>query len=269
MNENLQRIAMGIEYHGGDYYGWQSQKDPELLTLQSSLEEAISYVADEPIKVYCAGRTDRGVHATAQVVHFDTNAVRLERDWLLGVNSRLARSLGVRWMKFVNQNFHARFSALQRRYCYVIDNRFIHPSILAKHVSWYRYALDADKMQAAAHMLLGEHDFSSFRSSVCQAPHPIRTLHHLNVYRQGDFIILDVLANAFLHHMIRNIVGLLLPIGRGERPVEWAQEVLDACDRSMGHVTAQADGLYLIQVDYPLEFNLPAGPFFPFLGGIS
>jgi len=249
------RIALGIEYDGSRFSGWQRQA--HAVGVQQVLEEAVSKVADHPVELVCAGRTDAGVHATAQVVHFDTESVRSPRAWVLGTTCNLPPAVCVNWAQPVGEDFHARFSATGRRYRYVILNRPVRPALLHGRVCWEHGPLDAARMAAAAVCLHGEHDFSSFRAQGCQAKHPRREIQALDVRREGEFIYLDVAANAFLHHMVRNIAGTLLAVGRGERPVDWVAEVLSARDRTAGGVTAPAGGLYLVQVRYPECFGLP------------
>ncbi|MCG5495307.1 tRNA pseudouridine(38-40) synthase TruA [Ectothiorhodospira variabilis] len=254
MTETLHRLAIGIEYDGSGFRGWQTQK--EARTLQVQVEKALSRVADEPISVTCAGRTDAGVHATGQIIHFDTSAVRDPRAWLLGGNSHLSPELSFQWVRPMPDDFHARFSARWRRYRYIFLNRLTRPAILRRRVTWIHRPLDAALMAEAVPHLLGEHDFSSFRAKGCQARTPIRTVQAVSVHRRGDFIHLDIRANAFLHHMVRNIAGVLMAIGRGEYPPEWMAEVLTARDRSQAGVTAPPDGLYLVQVGYEDRFDL-------------
>ncbi len=249
------RIALGIEYDGSSFSGWQAQKN--LPTVQGCLEKALSTIADEPIKVICAGRTDAGVHAIAQVVHFETSAHRELRAWTLGANSHLPPSIAVTWVQIVDDVFHARFSALSRRYCYVIHNSSIRSAIAASRVAWYYRPLDVDAMQKAAQFLLGELDFSSFRSAECESNTPMRNVHFIQVSRQGDFVVIDIQANAFLHHMVRNIAGTLMHIGSGFKNPEWAREVLEAKDRRQAAETAPASGLYLCQVNYPASYPFP------------
>lgn len=257
------RIALGIEYDGARYYGWQRQQN--VISVQQKLEEALSKVANQPIEVQCAGRTDAGVHATGQVVHFDTDAVRKDVAWTLGVNSNLPDDIAVRWAKEVDDDFHARFSATARRYRYIIYNYRYRPGILRQGISHYHEPLDVDLMNAAAPALLGEQDFTSFRAIQCQSNTPFRNVHHVEVTRQGDYVIVDIKANAFLHHMVRNIVGSLLLVGQGEKPVEWIAELMTAKDRTLAAATGKAGGLYLVSVDYPDTFELPkpaCGPLF-------
>jgi tRNA pseudouridine38-40 synthase len=252
------RMAACIEYDGSGFSGWQSQEGQAVRFVQTELQKAISRVADQKIAVVCAGRTDTGVHATNQIIHFDTSAEREERSWILGSNVNLPDEIAVRWVAPVAENFHARFSALTRSYRYIIDNRWIRPAILRHRVTWYRHELDIRPMQQAAEFLVGTHDFTSYRSLACQAKNPVRDLQMLKIHRQGEFVIIDIRANAFLHHMVRNIAGVLMAIGSGEREPNWAREVLEARDRSLGGVTAPAAGLYLVGVAYPDEYKIPA-----------
>lgn len=250
----MKRIALGIEYDGKRFSGWQRQ--PHAPSVQEALEHALSRVADRPVEVVCAGRTDAGVHATHQVVHFDTATVRPERAWVRGVNSNLPGDVGVRWMREVAADFHARFSATARTYRYVILSHPVRPVLDRHRVAWTWRPLDVAPMRDAARHLLGEHDFSSFRAVACQAKHPVRTVHRLDVRYDGDRVALEVEANAFLHHMVRNIAGVLMAVGAGERRPDWAREVLDARDRTVAGVTAPAEGLYLVAVRYPERFGI-------------
>jgi len=250
------RIALGIEYNGADFHGWQTQ--PHARAVQPCIESALSAVAAHPITVSCAGRTDAGVHACGQVVHFDTQAVRSTRAWTLGANANLPPDVGVLWAHPVPDHFNARFSARARAYRYVIANRPTRVALWARRMAWECRPLHTEAMARAASALLGEHDFSSFRAAGCQAKHPVRTLRAISVQRIGDLISIEVEANAFLQHMVRNIVGTLLEIGRRERPIAWIEEVLARRDRSCAGMTAPAGGLYLMRVDYPEEFSLPA-----------
>lgn len=250
------RVALGIEYDGSAFHGWQAQQ-PGVRTVQDALEVALGKVANHPVRVVCAGRTDTGVHALGQVVHFDSEAQRGERNWLLGSNVNLPHDVSVTWVRQVPEKFHARFSALSRRYRYFILNRPSRSAVLAGRVTWSHRPLDVSRMQQAAPGLLGEHDFSSYRAVACQAKSPVRTLHELKVEQHGEFIVLSLYANAFLHHMVRNIAGVLMAIGRGEQEPAWAKEVLELRDRTLGGVTAPPDGLYFQQVEYPPEFAIP------------
>lgn len=249
------RIALGVEYDGTRFYGWQIQ--PGTRTVQEYIEQALSRVADHPVRVITAGRTDTGVHALGQVIHFDTDAVREEHSWVFGANAHLPDDCGVVWARPVDDDFSARFSATARHYRYVIFNRAVRPGAFGSQVSWCYRPLTVEWMQVAAQHLVGEHDFSSYRALSCQAKHPVRTVLRLDVVRQGERVVIDIVANAFLQHMVRNIAGVLMTIGAGERPPEWAREVLEARDRTRGGVTATPHGLTLMAVDYPARFGLP------------
>lgn len=249
------RIALGIEYNGQGFYGWQAQR--EVVTIQGTLEEALSKVANESIFLHCAGRTDANVHATGQVVHFDTRAKRHIDAWIWGTNAHLPSSIAVKWSRSVDHSFHARFTATARRYRYVIYNHPIRPAILSGRVTWHYYPLDVDKMVQAGQFLLGEQNFNSFRSSQCNSKSPMRNVIEFTGWRSGDFVILEIEANAFLHHMVRNIVGSLLKVGSGVREPEWIQEVLAAKSRRAAAETAPADGLYLTAVRYPEPYTFP------------
>jgi tRNA pseudouridine38-40 synthase len=252
---SLMRFALGIEYDGTDFHGWQVQQSGP--SLQAELEKALSFVADAPVEVVCAGRTDAGVHGECQVVHFDTEAARPPRAWLLGANSRLPPTMAVRWVRGVADDFHARFSARARRYRYTLINRATRPALARRFSAWERLPLDVDAMQAASRCLIGEHDFTTFRTVACQAKSPVRSLHHLALARDGERVTMEIQANAFLHHMVRNIMGSLLDVGRGERPPEWIAELLAARDRTQAGVTAEARGLVFIGPRYPAEHGLP------------
>jgi len=257
------RIALGIEYDGANYFGWQRQK--EVNSVQEELEKALSMIANHPVTVNCAGRTDAGVHGTGQVVHFDTDADRQIGAWTLGVNAKLPNDIAVRWVKEVDDTFHARFSATARRYRYIIYNGIYRPGILSKGLSHYHCELDAELMQEAGQYLVGQHDFTSFRALHCQANSPVRTIEYLNISRHGDFIVIDIKANAFLHHMVRNIAGSLIEIGQAKQPVNWLTTLLSYNDRSKAAATAKPGGLYLVEVDYPSQYELPrpaCGPLF-------
>lgn len=252
------RIAAILEYEGSGFSGWQWQDTAP--SVQAAVERAVSQVADAPIRVTVAGRTDAGVHACAQVIHFDTEAARSPHAWLRGTNSNLPREVALLWVGEVSTAFHARFSATGRAYRYVILNRTVRPTYLAKRVTHEYRLLDAARMQTAATQLLGTHDFSSFRAVQCQAKSPVRSLRALTVTRRDDFIVIEVAANAFLHHMVRNLAGVLMDIGAGEREPDWAREVLEARDRTLGGITAPPDGLYLAAVEYPESFGIPKVP---------
>lgn len=248
------RVALIIEYDGTEYHGWQEQTG--LKTVQGAVEAAISSVADHEVKVVCAGRTDTGVHATHQVVHFDSHKDRNIRAWIYGVNSSLPKDVCVRWGREVADDFHARYKAISRSYRYVIFNSSIRPALLRSNVTWQYRQLNHELMHAAAQHLIGEHDFNAYRSVECQARHPRRNVMEINVIRNKDIITIDITANAFLHHMVRNITGVLMAIGSGRKPVSWAKEVLQSRDRKLGAETASPYGLYLVGVTYPEEFQV-------------
>ncbi|GGP46447.1 MULTISPECIES: tRNA pseudouridine(38-40) synthase TruA [Shewanella] len=257
------RVALGIEYDGSGFFGWQRQAD--VVSVQAQLEKALSYVANESIEVFCAGRTDSGVHGTGQVVHFDTTAKRPLTAWTLGINANLPDTIAVRWAKEVDDSFHARFSATARRYRYVIYNHQLRPGILRSGVSHYHGDIDETLMHQAAQLLLGENDFTSFRAIQCQSNTPFRNVHKVTVTRQGMYVMVDIQANAFLHHMVRNIVGSLLEVGLGNKPIEWITELLALKDRNQAAATAKPNGLYLVDVTYPEQYQLPKlalGPLF-------
>jgi len=254
------RYALGVEYDGSGFSGWQRLSkagEIEHCTVQAALETALSSIANQPVATTCAGRTDAGVHARCQVVHFDSDAARDPRGWVLGTTTRLPPSVCVRWCVPVADDFHARFSARARRYRYSIINRPVRPALGRQYLSWIRRPLDAEAMQSAARQLLGTHDFSAFRTVHCQAPHARRDLQRIEVARDGEQIHVDVQANAFLHHMVRNIVGSLMEVGCGERPAGWIAEVLAGRDRTLAGPTAPADGLVFVGPCYPVADGLP------------
>ncbi|MGB7757379.1 MAG: tRNA pseudouridine(38-40) synthase TruA [Salinisphaera sp.] len=252
------RWAACIEYDGSAYSGWQSQ--PHAPSVQDSLEAALSKVADEPIRTICSGRTDSGVHAQGQIVHFDTNAERRDRSWLLGTNRWLADDIAPQWFVPVPDTFHARFNAVARDYRYWIIDRDA-PSALWRNRVWHVHKrLDHEVMHAAAQMLVGRHDFSAFRAAGCQAKSPVRHVHHVSVTRLGDWLRIDIRANAFLHHMVRNIAGTLAVVGRGEAVPAWVADLLDQRDRRRAGMTAPAAGLSLRRVHYPDDIRLPDPP---------
>jgi tRNA pseudouridine38-40 synthase len=253
----MNRFAVGIEYDGSAYSGWQTQQS--LRTIQGLVENALSGVAAEPVEVVCAGRTDAGVHARSQIAHFDTNVIRSMRGWVMGANTELPRDVSIIWARPVPLHFHARYSAEARTYRYIILNRPARSALAVRRATWIYKPLDHERMAEAATHLCGHYDFSAFRSSECQSNSPIRRVERLTVERQGEWVLIDVTANAFLHHMMRNIVGLLIEVGRGEAPPSWARQVLESRDRARGAPTAPADGLYLWDVRYPEAFGLPAG----------
>lgn len=257
------RYALGVEYDGCNYFGWQRQNN--VISVQQRLEEALSIIADAPIEVVCAGRTDTGVNATNQVIHFDTDKQRKDVAWTLGVNTHLPQDIAVSWVHRVDDQFHARFSATARRYRYIIYNNTLRSAILSHGLSFCHYPLDETLMHQAAQYLVGQHDFTSFRTVHCQSHSPVRTISHCNVSRYGNYIVIDVKANAFLHHMVRNIAGSLMKVGQGDKPPSWIQEVLLAKNRCVAGMTAPSAGLYFVDVDYPEEFNIPQrslGPLF-------
>lgn len=249
------RIAVGLEYDGTRYRGWQSQ--PHAPSVQDSLNTAFSSVANQAVESTGAGRTDAGVHARGQVAHIDTSAARDDHSWLLGVNTQLPNDINLLWVRRVSLKFHARYSAIWRGYRYSILNRPVRSALERDRVWWLHQPIDHEQMQEAAQCLVGEHDFSAFRAAACQARSPIRTISRLTITRQGDHISIYCRANAFLHHMVRNIVGSLLSVGYGETGPEWIETILVGRDRRRGGITAPASGLCLTDVVYPPEFNLP------------
>jgi tRNA pseudouridine38-40 synthase len=257
------RFAAIVQYQGADFCGFQRQKHSP--SVQQELEQALSYVADCPVKLHCAGRTDTAVHASHQVIHFDTSAERSGYSWVQGANSQLPDSISLIWADKISQDFHARFSAGARTYRYVIDNSPTRPAIMAAAVTWVKTPLDISLMQQSCEYLLGEQDFSAFRGSGCQSNSPCRNVHKANVYRRGNLVIFEITANAFLLHMVRNIVGSLLEVGTARQKPLWIQQLLIQGDRCKSAATAAPDGLYLVAVDYPARFGLPAlakGPVF-------
>lgn len=257
------RYALGVEYDGSKYHGWQRQKN--VISVQEKLEIALSKIADESVAVICAGRTDTGVNATNQIVHFDTDKIRKDVAWTLGVNTHLPADISVSWVKKVDEDFHARFSATARHYRYIIYNNRLRSAILSTGISFCPHPLDENLMHQAAQHLIGRNDFTSFRTVHCQSHSPIRTLYHCNVFRQGEYIIIDVKGNAFLHHMVRNIAGSLMRVGQKLEKVSWIEEVLCAKNRCVAGMTASSAGLYFVGVDYPEQFNIPKrqlGPLF-------
>ncbi len=249
------RIAAAIEYDGSPYCGWQSQAD--VANVQDTLEAALSQIAAEPIRVIAAGRTDTGVHALEQVVHFDTQADRPLSAWVRGVNSLLPGSIAVRWAHPVPGDFHARFSAHARSYRYLLINRPVRSAVYAGKAGWFHVPLDIAAMQEAGRLLLGVHDFSAFRSSECQAKSPIKNLHQLDIRREGDMMIFDLSADAFLHHMVRNIIGCLVYVGKGKHAAKWISEILEKRNRNEAAPTFAPDGLYLRYITYDSKWGLP------------
>jgi len=249
------RLALCVEYNGVAFHGWQSQNHGN--TVQDFLEVALGKIAAARITVVCAGRTDAGVHALVQMVHFDTASLRPMNAWVRGTNSHLPDSIAVRWAQEVDARFHARFSAFARSYRYVLYNAPVRPALDAGRVGWFHAPLSVDAMQAAAQSLVGEHDFTSFRGAQCQARSPVRTLHSAQVRRHGDFVVFDFRANAFLHHMVRNLVGALVYVGKGKNPPAWIGHLLSSRDRTLAAPTFPAAGLYLAGVEYEPRWRLP------------
>jgi len=249
------RVALGIEYDGAAFAGWQSQ--PQGNTVQDALERALAQIADCQVRVHCAGRTDAGVHAAAQVVHFDTAAQRPLHAWVRGTNAHLPDSVAVRWSQLVPDGFHARFSAISRSYRYVLFNHAVRPALLHGRVGWFHLPLNVDAMQSAARHFVAEQDFSAFRAAECQAKSPVKTLHEATVSRFGDCIVFEFRANAFLHHMVRNMVGALVYVGKGTYPPEWVAEMLASRDRSRAAPTFSPAGLYLAGIEYAACWQLP------------
>lgn len=252
----MPRFALGVEYDGTAFMGWQRQSHAG-RTVQACLEAALTRVANHPVEVTCAGRTDAGVHASGQVVHFDSDADRGTRGWILGCNSNLPEDVAVNWIKPVNADFHARFLAQARHYRYTILNRDTRPALGRAQVTWIHRPLDCARMLAAGRPLIGRHDFSAYRAVECQAHSPVRTLHSLTVERHGDQVLIDVVADGFLHHMVRNIAGVLIAVGAGQQAADWAERVLEGRDRTLGGVTAPPNGLCFKGVLYPLEYEIP------------
>ena len=243
------KLALGVEYLGTNFHGWQLQKSG-IRTVQQVVEEALSSIADKPIRVFCSGRTDAGVHALEQVIHFETDVERKDSAWLFGGNVNLPYDVNFKWVKQVNDDFHARFNAFARQYHYKIHNTPVRSALSGAYTLWEPRKLDVTAMSAAAEYLLGEHDFSSFRGSLCQAKSPIKTIEFIRLAQTDHEILLDIKANAFLHHMVRNIVGTLLKVGRGEKSIEWVKEVLEAKDRKRAGATAEPQGLYFVKAFY-------------------
>lgn len=260
---HITRYVLGIEYNGASFCGWQRQLSPALPTVQGVLEQALAYVANAPVSISCAGRTDAGVHGSGQVVHFDCPSIRHEKAWVMGTNTRLPPEVRVQWARVVPEDFHARHSALSRRYRYVIYCGKVKPAVLIGQLTHVPESLDVQLMHQAAQSLVGEHDFSTFRAAGCQANTPMREVKFVEVRRQGQFVVLEIEANAFLQHMVRNITGSLLQVAMGRQPVQWIAEVLAGRDRSLAGVTARPDGLYLVGVEYPSRFGLPVLPYGP------
>jgi tRNA pseudouridine38-40 synthase len=251
----MQRIALGLEYNGASFCGWQTQ--PTGCAVQDALETALGEIAGEEVATICAGRTDAGVHALAQVVHFDTRAARPGSAWVRGVNGLLPAAVAVTWSCEITPDFNARYSALERCYRYVLLSHPLRPALNHGRIAWSHLALDVDCIADASRILLGEHDFSAFRSAECQAKSPVRELRRIDIRRSGDYVIFDLAANAFLHHMVRNIVGCLVYVGSGKNDAAWLAEVLASRDRRLAAPTMDAAGLYLAHVSYDAKWALP------------
>lgn len=249
------RYALGLEYDGAGFFGWQRQSDT--ATVQQAVERAVGVVANHPVTVICAGRTDTGVHARGQVVHFDSPSQRTARQWMLGINSNLPDAVRSIWIRDVDDSFHARFGAYSRSYRYSIMNRWVRPAIGVAYYGWCRETLDEKRMHTAAQALAGEHDFSAFRSAGCSAQHATREVTSISVRRQEDQVIIDISANAFLYHMVRNIVGSLLAVGVGDKSIQWFQEVFQGRDRQLAAATAESQGLCFMHVRYDRKYDLP------------
>jgi len=260
----LKRIVLGVQYDGQPWLGWQSQ--PHGQTVQDMLENALQSIATHRVQVSCAGRTDAGVHALEQVVHFDTEIDRPVQSWVRGVNAHLPKSIAVRWSKELdhdqtgNQEFHSRFSARSRTYHYVLYNHPVRSPVLNGRTGWVFRALDENKMRQAAAFLLGEHDFSSFRATSCQAKSPVKQMYDISIHRRGDLLMFTFRASAFLHHMVRNIMGSLIVVGNGNHEPQWLQDVLVSRNRSIAAPTFMPDGLYLAKVEYDPKWGLPQQP---------
>ena len=258
------KYAACIEYNGTAYYGWQRLSHGP--SVQGEVESALSSVANHKVELTCSGRTDSGVHGMGQIVHFESGAVRDEKAWIMGTNTNLPDDIALRWIQTIDDEFHARFSALSRRYRYIILNQPTRPALLDKKICWFRDSLDENAMQDAATRLLGENDFSSFRASGCQAKHAMRELQEITVTRDRRYVYVDIVANAFLHHMVRNIVGSLFQVGTGDKSPQWFSELLEIKDRTQAGITAPACGLYFVSVKYPEKFTLPNVASPPFFG---
>lgn len=258
----MQRFAIGIEFSGVNYRGWQTQQSG-VTSVQETMEHALSKIANEPIALHGAGRTDAGVHATNMVAHFDSNAIRPLSGWLMGANSILPKDISIQWIKEMDQDFHARFKAQARRYRYVVYNALTRPALLSKQVTHIYQDLDVDKMISAAIKFEGTHNFESFRAASCQSNQPVRHVHHCRLIRHGAYLVLDIQADGFLHHMVRNIMGCLLEVGRGMINIDQIDAIFAAEDRKAAGVTAPPDGLYFIHAAYPAQFELPQVPLGP------
>ena len=256
------KVLLSIQYDGKNYYGWQEQKTPD--TVQGKLQEAIYKFCQEKVKIYVAGRTDSGVHAHSQYAHLETKTKREESTWLLGLNSHLPDDIRINFVKFISDEFHARFSALSRTYRYIIYNNKIKPCLNRSKVGWYYlHHLDENKMQNAANKLVGEKDFSCFRSAHCQSKSPIKKINDIIVIRKKNFILIDINANSFLYNMVRNIVGSLVLVGSGEKEISWIETVLNSKDRKIAGKQFPPDGLFLLNIEYDSKYNLNYEPCFP------
>ncbi|WON74423.1 tRNA pseudouridine(38-40) synthase TruA [Nitrosospira sp. Is2] len=249
------RIALVLEYDGYGFHGWQSQ--PSGDTVQDAVEAALSTIAADNVRVIAAGRTDAGVHALCQVLHFDTQAQRPTSAWVRGVNALLPDGIAILWASQVSDEFHARYCAIERCYLYILLNHPVRPGLGHGNIGWFHESLDLESMRSAAQMLVGEHDFSAFRAAECQALSPVRNLTKLDIQRHGDIIIYEIRANAFLHHMVRNIVGCLVYVGKGKYPPEWIKALLEGRDRAAAAPTFPAAGLYLAGISYDAKWKLP------------
>ena len=256
------RWAIAVEFDGRAFRGWQTQQ-AGVPSVQETLETAISRVANHKVIVHGAGRTDAGVHGSGMIAHFESTALRNERNWLMGINTLLPESVAVRWIQAISPDFHARFKAVARRYHYFIYNHPRRSALLAGRATWHHAALDVERMQAAANALIGVHDFTAYRAMACQSKRPVRDVHFANLSRRGELIRLDIQADGFLHHMVRNIMGVLLAVGDGRADIGWAGQVLASVDRTQAGITAPPDGLYFVDAHYPAEFDLPRGPIGP------
>lgn len=265
----MNRTALLVAYNGHAFHGWQTQAEP-IATVQRELSHAISSVANEQVILHCAGRTDTGVHASKQIVHFDSNVDRPTKAWVMGANANLGDNVSVEWASAVPETFDARRSATARRYLYIIHNSKVRSALMSEYLTRERRPLDEFGMHQSAQALVGEQDFSSFRASNCQSLSPMRKVMEVSVTRKDDLVLIDIQANAFLHHMVRNIAGVLMDVGTGERPIGWVSELLSYRDRTRGGVTAPPNGLFLVDVQYPEHFGIPQGAMYPhFLRGLT
>lgn len=258
----MQRFAIGIEFNGMRYRGWQTQQ-AGVRSIQETLESVLSKIADHSVILHGAGRTDAGVHATNMVAHFDTTAIRPERGWLMGANSQLPKDIALQWIRPMDESFHARFKAQARRYRYIVYQSPQRPALLHKQVTHAYYPLNVELMIEAAKKFEGTHNFESFRAASCQSNQPVRHVKHCRLIRHGAYLVLDIQADGFLHHMVRNIMGCLLEVGQGMYPIEHIDEIFAAKDRKAAGITAPPDGLYFIHADYPAHFQLPERPLGP------